>query len=89
MTVLDALSSPDPIAYLEEAAGPTPFFYFESETPGAIRALSSQVGDEPHKMAEALRLFVRQKCERPDFSSITRIYDPLLSAIGEGRIASK
>src|SRR6266545_1932250 len=84
MTTLDALSSPDPVAYLEEAAGPTPFFYFGTGTSAEIRALSTKFGDESARMAASLRLFVRQKCERPDFRSISEVYDPLLTAMGDG-----
>jgi len=83
MTVLDALSSVDPIAYLEDAAGAAPFFFFQSDFASSIEKISLDYGQQSNKMAEALRLFVRQKCERPDFSKI-RIYDSLMSAIGEG-----
>ncbi|MFA5896216.1 MAG: SIR2 family protein [Thermoplasmata archaeon] len=83
MTVLDALSAPDPSRYLEEAAGPIPFLFSGNKVSDTLGGFVHELGDEPSRMAYALRLFVRDRCRNPDFGRVNEVYDPLVRGLAD------
>src|SRR5436309_700438 len=82
MTLLDAISSQDPLGYLEEAAEPVLFLYAGAQLGKAIERIGMAYGDQATKMSKALRNFVRDRCLHPNFQLLNQIYDPLMAALG-------
>jgi len=82
MTLLDAISSEDPLGYLEEATEPVLFLYGGSQLSTAIDRISHSYGDRATNMSKALRNFVRERCMRPNFQLLNQIYDPLMTDLG-------
>lgn len=81
MTVLDALSADEPGRYLEQAAGPIPFFFSGNKLSDIVGGFVHELGDKPSRMAHALRLFVRDRCRNPDFRRVNEVYDPLMQGL--------
>lgn len=80
MSLLEAISDSDPKGHLAKTAGLFPVFCSGADID---KRLSRIDGGRARDMAGALRAFVRQKCENPDFTKVKEVFDRLMEGFSE------